>query len=267
MSGLPQFERLILSRRGRALTIAFNRPDVLNAFGKVMHVEILDALRFAENDADSDVVVLTGTGRAFSAGGDLARMEECIADPREFEREAADAKRIVFSLLDMEKPVIAKVNGPAVGLGATVALLCDVIFAAESAKIGDPHVKVGLVAGDGGAVIWPQLIGFARAKEYLMTGRLLTAAQAAQIGLINHAVPDAELDARVDAFCDELIGGAIQAIRWTKVTVNLELKRIAHALMDTGIAYESLTMRSDDHRNAVQAMKEQIRKKRSDRNS
>jgi enoyl-CoA hydratase len=219
MTGLPEslpgYQTLLLTRRDRALTITLNRPEVLNAFAAVMHVEIIEALRFAATDQGSDVIVLTGAGRAFSAGGDLTRMEECIANPAEFDREAADAKRLVFTLLDIEKPVIAKVNGHAVGLGATIALLCDVIFAAESAKIGDPHVKVGLVAGDGGAVIWPQLIGFARAKEYLMTGTLIPASEAARIGLINHAVPDAALDDRVDAFCDQLMAGAVQAIRWT----------------------------------------------------
>ncbi|MBE0692322.1 MAG: enoyl-CoA hydratase/isomerase family protein [Aquamicrobium sp.] len=260
MSGLPHFDTILLARRGRLLTVTLNRPDALNAFDAAMHVEIVEALRFAAADPDSDVIVLTGAGRAFSAGGDLEHMEASIADPRKFDREAADAKRIVFTLLDIEKPVIARVNGAAVGLGATLALLCDVIFAAERARIGDPHVKVGLVAGDGGAVIWPQLVGFARAKEFLMTGALLTATRAAEIGLVNHAVPDAELDARVDAFCDELLAGATQAIRWTKVTVNLELKRIAHALMDPGIAYESLSVRTAEHRDAVRAMKEKLGK-------
>jgi enoyl-CoA hydratase len=261
MSALPQYRTLLVDRRGRLLIVTLNRPDVLNAFGPVMHVEFTEALSFAAADPGSDVIVLTGAGRAFSAGGDLNRMEECIADPSEFDREAAGAKRLVFALLDIEKPVIAKVNGHAVGLGATIALLCDVIFAAESAKIGDPHVKVGLVAGDGGAVIWPQLIGFARAKEYLMTGTLIPASKAAQMGLINHAVPDAELNERVDAFCDQLLGGAVEAIRWTKTTVNLELKRIAHALMDPGIAYEALTVRSAAHRDAVKAMKERLGKR------
>ncbi|MBZ6078478.1 enoyl-CoA hydratase/isomerase family protein [Microvirga puerhi] len=261
MNHLPEYRTLLLARRERLLTITLNRPEVLNAFGAVMHIEIIDALRFAATDPGSDVIVLTGAGRAFSAGGDLDRMEECIANPAEFDREAADAKRIVFTLLDLEKPIIAKVNGHAVGLGATIALLCDVIFAAESAKIGDPHVKVGLVAGDGGAIIWPQLIGFARAKEYLMSGTLLTASKAAEIGLINHAVPDAELDDRVGIFCRELLDGATQAIRWTKTTINLELKRIAHALMDPGIAYESLSMRSEEHRNAVKAMKKKLKKR------
>ena len=136
------------------------------------------------------------------------------------------------------------------------------VFAAESAKIGDPHVKVGLVAGDGGAIIWPQLLGFSRAKEYLMTGELIPAPRAAEMGLVNHAVPDGELDARVDAFCRQLLDGSTMAIRWTKTTVNMELKRIAHALMDPGIAYESLTQRSQDHRDAVQAMKDRIAARR-----
>lgn len=262
MSALPRFDTLLLSRRGRRLTVTFNRPEAMNAFDARMHPEFIDALLFAAGDPESDIVVLTGAGRAFSAGGDLERMQHVIAHPEEFDIEAVNAKRLVFALLDIEKPVIARVNGPAVGLGATIALFCDVVFAARSARIGDPHVGIGLVAGDGGAVIWPQLIGFHRAKEFLLTGELLTASRAAEIGLINHAVPDEELDARVDAFCDELLAGATQAIRWTKVTINIELKRIAHALMDPGMAYESLSVRTEAHRQRVEKMRERIARKK-----
>lgn len=250
------YQHLLLSRDGRVLTITLNRPELLNAFGPVMHEELIDAFGFASVDPDSDIVLLTGAGRAFSAGGDLARMALVAEDPSLFDTEASNAKRLVFALLDLEKPLIAKVNGHAVGLGATLALLCDVIFAAETAKIGDPHVAVGLVAGDGGAVIWPQLIGFARAKEYLMTGDLMLAAKAAQIGLINHALPADQLDGTVHAFCLRLAQGATKAIRWTKVTANLELKRIAHMVMDTGIGLESLSVRTDDHREGVNAFRE-----------
>lgn len=255
MTTLPTFEALLLKRQGRRLTISFNRPEALNAFGQVMHKEFIQALGFAARDPGSDVIVLTGEGKAFSAGGDLDRMEEIIETPSEFDQEAADAKRIIFTLLDIEKPIIARVNGAAVGLGATLALFCDVIFADETAKIGDPHVKVGLVAGDGGAIIWPQLAGFPRAKEFLMTGRLLTGAEAAEFGLVNYALPADELDTRVDALVGELLAGNTQAIRWTKVTMNLELKRIAHALMDPGMAYESLSVRSEEHRRSVRALK------------
>ncbi len=255
MSEVPTFETLRLTRQGRRLTVALNRPDVLNAVNTRLHQELIDAFAFAARDAGSDLVLLTGEGRAFSAGGDLEQMERVIADPALFDIEVRDAKLLIFALLEIEKPVIARVNGHAVGLGCTLALFCDVVFAAESARIGDPHVAVGLVAGDGGAVIWPQLVGFARAKELLMTGELLSATRAEAIGLINHAVKDAELDARVDAFCDRLLSGATEAIRWTKVTVNLELKRLAHALLDPGLAYESLSVRTLAHRDRVAALR------------
>jgi enoyl-CoA hydratase len=127
---------------------------------------------------------------------------------------------------------------------------------ADGARIGDPHVAVGLVAGDGGAAIWPQLVGFARAKEFLMTGALLDAPRAAAIGLVNHCVPAAGLDAAVDAFCDTLAAGATRAIRWTKVAINLELKRIAHAVLDPGLGYEALSAATRDHAEGVAAFLE-----------
>jgi enoyl-CoA hydratase len=147
-------------------------------------------------------------------------------------------------------------NGHAVGLGASIALLSDIIFAADHAKIGDPHVGIGLVAGDGGAVIWAQRIGLTKAKEYLLTGELLTAPKAAEIGLINYSLPAGELDGAVDAFCQRLLHGASNAIRWTKILTNMELKRIATTVMEAGIAYESLSVRSADHREGIAALKE-----------
>ena len=260
MSDLPNFETILLARDGRRLNITMNRPQVLNAFGEVMHREITQALAFAGQDTGSDVIVLTGAGRAFSAGGDIARMQHFLDHPEDFAKEAEGAKQLIFTLLDIEKPVVARINGPAVGLGATIALFCDVTFAADVARIGDPHVAIGLVAGDGGAVIWPQLVGFHRAKEYLLSGEILRAEQAAEIGLINRVVPLNELDTVVDRYCAKLLAGPQQAVRWTKVTMNLELKRIAHALMDPGLAYESLTIRSDEHRKRVQAFIEKAGK-------
>ena len=252
----PESPVVRLEHTGRLLTITLDDPQSLNAFGPSMHAGLIDALLFAATDPRSDVVVLTGAGRAFSAGGDIDRMAEVAQQPSLFDTAVVNAKRLLFALLDIEKPVIAKLNGHAVGLGATLALCCDVIFASELARIGDPHVAVGLVAGDGGAVIWPQLVGFARAKEYLLTGELIPAPRAAEIGLINHAVPAAQLDEAVQAFCERLLRGARQAIRWTKVTINLELKRIAHAVLDAGLGYEALTVRSADHREAVRAFQE-----------
>ena len=256
MSDLPQFHTIALSRKGRLLRLTLNRPDAMNAINLDLHNELVDALWFAQGDTGSDLLLITGAGRAFSAGGDLDHIAHSAANPHLFDHEARMAKRIVSTLLDIDKPVMCRMNGHAVGLGASIALLCDIVFAAEGAKIGDPHVGIGLVAGDGGAVIWAQRIGLAKAKEYLLTGDLLTAQKAAEIGLINHCVPLDELDAAVDAFCDRLLAGAMGAIRATKVLTNLELKRLATAVMDAGIAYESVSVRSADHLEGIAALRE-----------
>lgn len=255
------YATIALTRKGRLLTITLNRPDTLNAVNLAMHEELADVFTFAAQDSHSDVVVLTGAGRAFSAGGDLDHISRNAANPDLFDEEARIAKRIVFAMLDLDKPVVCRMNGHAIGLGATLALLCDVIFAAANAKIGDPHVALGLVAGDGGAAIWPQRIGLGRAKEYLLTGDLLTAQKAAEIGLINHCVPATELDGAVEAFCERLLSGSRNAIRWTKVLTNLELKRIATAVMDAGIAYEAVTIRSADHLEGIKALQEKRKPK------
>ncbi|WP_231711432.1 enoyl-CoA hydratase/isomerase family protein [Xanthobacter dioxanivorans] len=251
-----KFKALKLSHDGGVLTITMDCPEKLNAVGERMHEELAEIFTVAALDPETDVIVLTGAGRAFSAGGDIEWMQKMIDLDGAFEKTAAEGRRIVFSMLDCEKPIIAKVNGHAAGLGATLALFCDVIFASEAAKIGDPHVSVGFVAGDGGAVIWPQLVGYARAKEYLMTGDLLPASEAAAIGLINHAVPAGELDARVDAFVARLQAGAKKSIRWSKMSVNIGLKQMAHAIMDTSLSLEALSNKTSDHQEAVNAFRE-----------
>ncbi len=251
---VPSYKTIVLTRKKRLLTITLNRPDAMNSVNLAMHEELAEVFVFAAADPHSDVIVLTGAGRAFSAGGDLDHVSHNAANPHLFDEEVRLAKRIVFAILDLDKPLICRLNGHAVGLGATLALFCDVIFAADSAKIGDPHVAIGLVAGDGGAVIWPQRIGLCKAKEYLLTGELIPAPKAAEIGLVNHALPAAELDAAVDAFAERLLNGSRNAIRWTKVLLNMELKRVATSVIDAGIAYEAVTQRSPDHREGVQAL-------------
>ena len=256
---LPDFRSVKLTREQRLLTITLNQPDSLNAVNFIMHEELADVFAFAAADEHSDVVVLTGAGKAFSAGGDLDHIAHNAANPELFENEIRQARRIIYSMLELEKPLVCRMNGHAVGLGATLALFCDVVFAADTAKIGDPHVAIGLVAGDGGAVIWPQLIGFARAKEYLLTGELLGAQKAEDIGLINHCVQASELDAAVAAFCEKLLQGTTNAIRGTKALINLELKRIVERAIDVGLAYESESQRSGEHREGVQALQEKRR--------
>ncbi len=253
---LPSYETIALARRGRLLTITMNRPDAMNAVNLAMHDELAAVFKFAIADADSDVVVLTGAGRAFSAGGDLDHIARNAAEPERFDHEVEVAKEIVLAMLDLDKPLVCRMNGHAVGLGATLALVCDVVFAADNAKIGDPHVGIGLVAGDGGAAIWPARIGFGRAKEYLLTGELLNAKRAEEIGLVNYALPAAELDAAVDAFCDKLLSGASFAIRATKKVLNIEVKRIFNDVLAPGLELEKQSVRTADHREAIQALKE-----------
>lgn len=251
---LETYQTIGVRRRGRVLTLTLNRPDKLNAVDKLMHAELATIFTDAAADPASDVIVLTGAGRAFCAGGDIAWMQEMIDGG--FAQTAREARQIVNSLLDCDKPVIARLNGHATGLGATIALFCDVVFAADHAKIGDPHVCIGLTAGDGGAIIWPQLIGYARAKEFLLTGDLIPAPEAARIGLINRALPAAQLDAEVDAFADRMASGARVAIRTTKRAINLGLKQLAAAMLDACLAFEAESNASADHQHAVAAFRE-----------
>ncbi|WP_022982532.1 enoyl-CoA hydratase/isomerase family protein [Ideonella sp. B508-1] len=252
---LDSYRSLALRRDGRVLHVTFNRPETLNAFDPPTHAEFERFIFEVSRDDETHVIVLTGAGKAFSAGGDLDQMQLLVDEPHRMYPEAGAAKRLVCSFLDIPQPVISKVNGPAMGLGSTLALFCDISFAANHAKIADPHVKVGFVAGDGGAAIWPHLIGYARAKQYLLTGDVITGEEAARIGLVNFAYPAGELDAAVDAFAQRLANGSRRAIQWTKATINIGLKQVAASVMDAGMAYETLSNHTRDHAEAVSAIR------------
>jgi enoyl-CoA hydratase len=247
-----RYQRIRANRDGRVLTLTLENGPV-NAVDAQMHHELSRIFLDAQDDADSDLVVLTGAGRAFCAGGDTAWFRQQIDDPRTFRAIAPEAKRIVSSLLDMEKPLLCRLNGAAAGLGATLALMCDIIVAADSAVIGDPHVKVGLVAGDGGAIIWPQLIGYAKAKELLLTGDMLRAPEAVALGLINYAVPAEALDAKVAELAGKVLGNPRWAVRWTKTVINVPLRELMVKLSDPAMGYEILSNMTDDRKEAVAA--------------
>jgi enoyl-CoA hydratase len=250
------YRAMLFRRDGHVLHATLNRPDTLNAVDADLEHDLGRLFGDVARDPETRVLVLSGAGRAFSAGGDVEEMQRGINDPDRFLAGMAQGKRLIFSLLDCPKPVIAKVNGPAMGLGATLALFCDLIIATREAKIADPHVRVGFAAGDGGAVIWPQLIGYARAKEYLLTGDSLTGEEAARIGLINRAVAASDLDRTVDELAQRLANGAARAIQWTKLAVNMGLKQLAHSILDTSFAYEALSNLTKDHQEAVNAFRE-----------
>lgn len=258
---LQRYKCLKLTMVDQILTISMNRPEQLNAVNETLHYELSTVFDEVSRSGDVRVAVLTGEGRAFSAGGDYTYLQSVIEDPKYFERIFHENRGIIYGILDCTKPIIAKVNGHSAGIGTTMALLCDIIFAADHAKIADPHVKIGVVAGDGGAAIWPQLVGYARAKEFLLTGDPIDAPRAAEMGLINYAVPTAELDDRVDAFARKLAAGSAPAIRGTKLAINAVLKQVTASALEIGMMAEKSTFQGNDFKTAIRAMiaKEEVR--------
>lgn len=241
------------------LTATLNRPDNLNAINPELHLEIEEFFREVAHD-EVRAIILTGAGRAFCAGGDVKGMKARPEGPGLVVRRSMYVPgEIIHNLLAIPHPVIAALNGDAIGLGATLALCCDITVMNEAARIADTHVKVGLVAGDGGAVIWPHLIGVNKAKEFLMRGAMVKGAEAERMGLVNYAVPADQVLPKARELAAELAQGAPWAIRWTKMSVNKILRERANLLLDTSLAYEWLTMATQDHREATTAFVEKRR--------
>ena len=247
------YERLLIERHGAVLRVTLNAPARLNAVDFAMESELLRLFEDLRRDEQTRVVVLGGAGRSFSAGGDLNNNLRLQGDLAAIKQEFDLARRFVNTLLEVEQPLIARLHGDAIGLGATLALLCDLAVMADDARIGDPHVRVGLVAGDGGALAWPLLVGYARAKRYLLGGELLGAAEAERIGLVACSVPAAELDATVERWAERFARAPRHALQWTKATLNLGLKAQAAQVLDAGLAYEMVSLQSADHREAIDA--------------
>lgn len=237
--------------------IAFDRPDSYNAVNPEMHEELMYVFRDAA-ESDARVVLLTGNNDMFSSGGDIEGMKERIEHPedRPWEVTREEGETIIRSIVELDKPLIAKVNGHATGLGATLALFCDIVYMEEGAKIGDPHVKVGLVAGDGGAIIWPLLTNVHKAKELLMTGELVSASEAEEIGLINYAVPADDLDEEVDEMIDTLASGPQTAIRYTKMAINKWIEDGVDDILRESLLLEGFSQEHPDHEEAVDAFLE-----------
>lgn len=251
------YETLKIETSNKVATVTLNRPERLNAVNSVMHNELERFLGEVNYDAAINAIVLTGAGRAFCAGGDItgfgAGGEPEQSPQGTFSR---GPRRLVLNYLEVEAPVIVAMNGDAIGLGATLALLGDVVIAAEQARLADTHVKIGLVAGDGGAIIWPLLAGVHRAKEYLMTGDFVLAPEAERIGLVNRVLPaDEVLPAAMD-LAERLATSATWAVRWTKASVNKVLREQLNLILDASLAYESLSSSTADHQEATRAFME-----------
>ena len=243
-------------RDGDVLKVVLDNPrSELNAVDEGMHADLTELFRDLRGETSARAVLLTGSKQAFSAGGDFAWFPT-LRDPGRLDALRHDAKQMIWDLLDVELPIVCAVNGPAVGLGASIALLCDVIFMADTALVADPHVRVGIVAGDGGTVVWPLAVGPARAKQYLLTGDAVSATEAERIGLVNFVVPAAELDEQAMAFARRLAAGAPLAIRYTKLAVNKLVKDALNVSFDVATALELTTFQSRDHDEALTALQE-----------
>ena len=255
-----QYETLLLEQAERVLTITLNRPERLNAVDETMHHELEDVFYRVGRDPEISAVVLTGAGRGFCSGGDVRAMDErggAIAlQDRALGAISPGGRRIIQNILWVEQPIICALNGVAAGLGATLALFCDVIYASDRARIGDTHVRAGLVAGDGGAVIWPLLVGVAKAKELLMTGDIIDAAEAERIGLVNRVVPHDELMETAMELAQRLASGPALAIRGTKHAINKKVWNDLNQALDLGLSLEARSARHPDHAEAARAFVE-----------
>ena len=252
------YKGLGIERRGKVLVVTINNPP-MNSMTRLMHDELARIFFDINRDPDTAVVVLTGAGdRAFSAGGegpvaggDVKGMVERIdnQDHATWIKGNWEAKEIVSGLMRLERPLIARINGHATGMGATLAVLSDFSYMVKGVKIADTHVKVGLTAGDGGALIWPLLVGFNRAKRYLLTGDSLDSTEAVDIGLITAEAEDiADLDRQVYEMADRLAAGATYAINGTKMSINMVMRKMVEGLMEAHLGWETYSYLTKDHR-------------------
>ncbi|MEU9785346.1 enoyl-CoA hydratase/isomerase family protein [Streptomyces phaeochromogenes] len=243
---------LVVTSHGPVRLIELNRPEQLNAMSEELHSGLASVWDTLADDPEARVVVLTGRGRAFSAGGNFDIMTRVQRDRAFREQNVDEARRIITGMVRCPLPVIAAVNGPAVGLGCSLALLSDLVLIADDAYIADPHVQVGLVAGDGGALVLPLLVGLTRAKELLFLGDRVGAEEAVRLGIANRVVAkDKLLDEAMD-LARRLAALPVRALRETKRAVNLHLEQAMTTVLEPALLAERDTMHDPDHIAVVQ---------------
>ncbi len=239
---------LCVEADGPVRIVTLNRPDHLNAFDDELHSEFARLWQLVERDDEARAVVLTGAGKAFCAGGNIDDFPLLNKDFSLRRRTLRWARRLVDEMLNVHLPVVAAVNGPAVGLGCTLSTLCDIVFLSEVAYLADPHVSVALVAGDGSAITWPAMTSLLKAKQYLLTGDRIPAAEAVALGLANFVVPAESLQSDALAFAHRLAKQPPQAVQDTKSVLNQSLRQAAVGALGYGLAAESQSHDTEEYR-------------------
>jgi enoyl-CoA hydratase len=248
MTSYALTDELEVESDGPIRIVRLNRPEQLNATNHGLHSGLADLFPQIDEDEDVRAVVLTGKGRAFSAGGDFHYLDELTGDADLRRETLIDGKKIVTGMVTCRVPIVAAVNGPAVGLGCSLVALSDIVYMAESAHLADPHVMLGLVAADGGPVTWPLMTSLQLAKEYALTGDRIPAQRAAEMGLANHVVPDDEVFDQALACAHRIAKLPRQAVADTKRILNLHLERAVVATLDFALAAEDRSFTSPELR-------------------
>jgi len=250
------YQHLLFDRRKNGVVlITINRPEVMNATNARLHWELTQVWLTIDADPAARVALVTGAGRAFSAGGDISLVEEMVGNPEAAARTMREASDLVYNIINLDKPVISAINGVAVGAGLVVALLADVSIIAETARFTDGHTRLGVAAGDHAAIIWPLLCGMAKAKYYLLTSEFIDGREAERIGLVSRCVPADKLMETALAVAEGLAGGSQPAIRFTKRALNNWLRQ-AGPIFDQSLALEMLCFGFEDVKEGARAIRE-----------
>jgi enoyl-CoA hydratase len=239
----------------KVLRITLDNPARLNSVGFRGHTELTRVWHLVEDDPDTNVVLIRGAGRGFSAGGDFAMVEAMTRDYAAQAKVLKEARDLCYNIVNCSKPIVSAIHGPAVGAGLAVALLADISIAAKTARIVDGHTRLGVVAGDHAVLIWPLLCGLAKAKYHVLLCESMSGEEAERIGLVSLCVDEADLEAKSLDVAVRLANGAQNAIRWSKYAFNNWL-RLAGPLFDNSAALELLTFNGPDVREGVAALRE-----------
>lgn len=245
-----EFDALTFDRPApKVLRITLDGPG-LNSVGPEAHRQLADVWLAVDRDPDTNVALIRGAGKGFSAGGSFELLDDLMSDPAVRLRIMREARDLVFNVINCSKPIVSAVHGPAVGAGLVAAILADVSVVGRNAKIIDGHTRLGVTAGDHAAICWPLLCGMAKAKYYLLTCDPLSGEEAERIGLVSLCVDDDQVQDRALGVATQLADGAQSAIRWTKQTLNHWYREQA-AILDASLAYEFLGFTGPDAREGL----------------